>query len=44
MNHYQNSMIFTTWIQRKIGCSIVSIHSDDGGEYENNIFETFIVK
>ena len=32
---------FSTWIQRKLGCEIISIQSDHGGEFENERFENF---
>ncbi|KAI0498664.1 hypothetical protein KFK09_019554 [Dendrobium nobile] len=38
---FEEFKIFITWIQRKLGCEISTIHSDHGGEFQNDRFESF---
>ncbi|KAI0497222.1 hypothetical protein KFK09_020444 [Dendrobium nobile] len=38
---FEEFKTFFTWIQKKLGCEILTIHSDHGGEFENKRFGNF---
>ncbi|KAI0519487.1 hypothetical protein KFK09_006935 [Dendrobium nobile] len=38
---FEEFMVFSTWIQRKVDCEISIIHSNHGGEFQNDRFESF---
>ncbi|KAI0524689.1 hypothetical protein KFK09_004071 [Dendrobium nobile] len=38
---FEEFKTFSTWIQKKLGCEILTIHSDHGGEFENERFGNF---